>query len=100
MSAAVTPRTDESVLESLDFEHEVPCEAGGCHAVYGTGPAVYLIEQLPFPCGCWEHEETRHTTCLGCWDSAGRLGNHCVRCGAPTTRDEVFRIVRVIGGDR
>jgi hypothetical protein len=88
-------RTDESVLEALDFDHEVPCELTdyGWHDEFGDGPAVYLLIGS-IPCRCAEDKEL--TVCQGCW--AAMRGVHCTHCGAEYVREHVWRIVRVIGG--
>lgn len=88
-------RTDESVLEALDFDHEVPCELieFNWHDDYGDGPAAYMLAGS-IPCHC-DKDRTK-LYCEGCWHAMRGVG--CTKCGAEYGRDEVWRIVRVIGG--
>ena len=91
-------RTDEAILEALDFDHEVPCEVPSWHVDHGDGPAVFLVRQDGKRCG--HGNGSARFMCAGCWVAAGATGTECVTCGARSKRDEVWRIVRVIGGAR
>ncbi|WP_152185103.1 hypothetical protein [Segeticoccus rhizosphaerae] len=86
-------RTDEQILEALDFNHETPCEIGN-HSKFGDGPAVFVIRQSSFCHG----EGLVAMLCAGCWVAAGKNGVLCGHCGDPYTREQAWRIVRVIGG--
>ena len=88
-------RTDEQILEALDFDHEIPCEYP-VHRKIGDGSAIYLIHEEPGACS--PHRRAgEFVICAGCWVHAGREGLRC-ECGANHARDEAWRIVRVIGG--
>lgn len=93
---ATIPEIDTSILESLDFEFVQPCEHPR-HSLYHKREesAMFLIERLVPCCGMpnyficlsgWEH----------LWDARYVI---CMFCGTPLggSRDEVLRIIRVIG---
>ena len=89
---SVDPPTDEEILAGLVFDHAVPCENQE-HARTGDGAAIYYLHQIT-TChniaGEW-------FSCAGCWVAAGHEGLRC-DCGRTYQRDEVWRIIRVIGG--
>lgn len=88
------PSTDLEILEALDFDPAVPCEA---RAHQGVEAAVYLLQTL-HSCGC---QQVKMTTCATCWDRAAAPPNHwhCATCGAHMgTREQTWTIVCTIGG--
>lgn len=88
-------RADESVLEALDFDHEVPCETRSLHESCGDGPAVFLVREVNKPCG---HNGRELFCCVGCWVGVRTHEVHCRSCDLHLIRDKHLRIVRVIGG--
>jgi hypothetical protein len=90
----MSTKTDAEILEALDFDHELACEHNQ-HAQMGDGPARFLIRQEK-PCG---HQcGAVAALCAGCWVSAGYRGVRCTKCDRLFRRDEIWTVVRVIGG--
>lgn len=88
------PATDLEILEALDFEPTVPCEAKG-HK--GDAPAAYLVGMRSHYC----RPIGPDACCEPCWERLALPPNHfhCGYCDAHTgTRDQSFMIVCTLGG--
>lgn len=90
------PATDIEILESLDFDPNLPCTIPPPRH---TGqPAALIVSADVHGCSTGQA-----LLCRPCWDWLGTLAIpgkhlHCIYCGECLTRDQAYRIVSTIGG--
>lgn len=88
-------------IEHLDFEFEQPCEHSLHAGWHADEPAMFEVA-VKANCGACAGEcGYRYFLCLSGWERLGRSPVQCPLCYAEIgERDDVLRIVRVVGGPR
>lgn len=85
---------DLEIIESLDFDIEIPCE----HSQHQTGqwghagPAYYYIKALS-PCGC--EGEHRLLICKGAYDDPAPIT--CFECGDVQPKEQCWIVLGKVG---
>lgn len=88
--------TDTNILDALDFEHVQPCEHSEHGRKHADESAMFLVRRSCPKC----HTSRDYFLCLSGWESMAKGVRH-IACGRPPRpREEIIRILRVIGGPR